>query len=74
MMSSVSVHPAYTSFLLRLWRIKNALGPTIASILPCLDDRKAMSLLAFDAYNVILAIVLFQITSGHGQQKRHFDA
>ena len=30
-----------------------------------------MSFSAFDVYNAILAIFLFQITRGHGQLKRH---
>ena len=44
---------------LRLWRIKNALGQIVASILPCLEDREAMSFSAFDNYNAILATISF---------------
>ena len=33
-----------------------------------------MSFSAFDVYNAILAIVLFQITRGRGQLTRHFHA
>ena len=62
------------TLLLRLWRIKNALGPTVASILPCLEDREAMSFLAFDNYHAILATISFQVTSGLDQRKRRFNA
>ena len=62
-----------TTLLIQLWRIKNALRPTIASVLPRLDDQEAMSFSAFDTYSAILAIISFQIAIGHGQWK-YFDA
>ena len=62
------------TLLLRLWRIKNALGQIVASILPCLEDREAMSFSAFDNYNAILATISFQVTSGLDQRKRCFNA
>ena len=63
-----------TTLLLRLWRIENVLGPTIASSLPCLDHWEAMNFSAFNAYNAILAIVSFQITRGRDQLKHLYNA
>ena len=53
---------------------KNALDPTIATVLPCQDHWEVMSFLAFNNYDVTLATISFRIASGLGQCKHHSDA